>query len=228
MDDENAKTEQKATSRGFLDVINDNIKKIGVLIGGILLLYTQIDSLLDLLPKELDFREGKVAAVQHTKPKDCFKEVEMKAPETVSPSEWHKMKLRLKGRNECGEKLIVRVKFEQKKAIEKDKGPFVIEPPSGNDVWDKYTLGVGEVNKKIHPPTLTALAEKFGVVTISIQWNLQTITEEWISAEWVDITVKDDINSQAAVRIPELTTVKFEGNKVSGPFFLAQENSLKG
>ena len=121
------------------------------------------------------------------------------------------MELCLKGRNECGGKLIVRVNFEQKEVIEKDKEAVAIEPASGNNVWEKYTLGVGEVNEKIHPPTLmTALAERFGVVTISIQWNLQMITEEWISAEWVDIKVHPDTNLQSAMRIPERSTVKFE------------------
>jgi hypothetical protein len=160
---------------GFVEVLTGRIGKITGLvttIGGLaLLILTQSEQILN-----------KLTALRLYTPLPCVQVEPLMVPATVKYSEWDRMKLKLKGRNNCSAPLGLFVTFVPRSVSEarfvvrvphedlpECKGRAPLEPKC----WDPkkpVSSGKGDWEWEVLPPPLAQLSDPRRIEKISITW----------------------------------------------------------
>ena len=185
----------------FVDLITGRIGKITGLVGA-------VGALLVLVLTQYEQVLGKLTGLHLYTPRPCVEIEPLVIPATVQYRDWDNMKMKLKGRNNCGAPLGLYVAFVRRTDSEPrfilrapgEDSPACKKGPSAHvpDCWDmSKPVGHGKGNWEldVKPPPLTPLSDPRRIERISISWfvyDLDAPTQVLYGTGPVTIEVHND------------------------------------
>jgi hypothetical protein len=154
-------------------------------IGKITALITAVGGLLLLILNQSEQIRGKLISLNLYTPLECVQVDRLMMPDTVKYSEWDSMKIKLKGRNNCGAPLGLYVTFVRRAASEprfvlraphedlpECKGLALSQEPKCWDQKKPVSIGKGDWEWDVLPPPLAQLSDPRRIEKFAITWSV--------------------------------------------------------